>query len=115
MAKRNTTPAGVEGERVLITGKNIYPGQPRFLREINGLAYRLGVKGSGRATIVRECAQKMPMMRNYSMLDKDDSIAGKSLAGFTASLIGLDDITVGGKGRTSRHPGQEVTAKNGCF
>ncbi|MGD0229898.1 MAG: hypothetical protein ABSC19_05995 [Syntrophorhabdales bacterium] len=114
MVEQNTTPAAIHGDRILITGQKIFlSGRP--IKLIDEVVYPINVKERGNAIIIKECAKKEPQIKEYSMRNKDDKISGKILWGYTTTLLGRDDITIGGAGRTSSHPGQQLDVTGGCF
>jgi hypothetical protein len=116
MSKRDKAPAAVEGSELLVVGQDIRPlGLPRPLKDSGELAFPLSVQTRGESTIIQESSPKTPKFRPYSMLDQGSCILGSLLWGFSTNPLKRDSIKVGGKGRTSSHPGQSLTITGSCF
>lgn len=118
MVERSEAPAAVEGSQLLIAGQKILPsGRPRFLELSSGveIVFPLSVEIKGKSTITENHKSSEPLFQPYSLLNIGDSITGKNLWGFSSDLIGKDDITVGGRGRTGAHSGQELKVSGICF
>ncbi len=116
MVTLNQTPASVEGIQVTIAGQDIRPtGRPKKLVNTGEIVYPLKVAIRGAAKIIEEKIRGTPKFKNYSMVNVGDEITGKNLWGFGSDPIGPGDITVGGRGRTSSHTGQEVKIYGVCF
>ena len=113
--KRSETPAAIEGEEILIVGQDIKPeGIPRKLK--NGeIVFIVKVKRRGNGTIIKESNPKKYCFKSYSMLEKGSRISGNSLWGFSSDPLIPGSVKHGGRGRTHKHSGQEVTITGHCF
>lgn len=111
MVKKNSTPAAIEGSKVQLKGQDIKPGAlPIKLKEDTMFPVNAYKRASG--TIIEESNPKIFKLREYSMLNKDDEISGKTLWGL--SCHPLKAPAVGDLGRTGKHPGQDLIL-NGKF
>jgi hypothetical protein len=115
MANRDEAPAAIEGLQILVCGLAIKPsGRPLRLPSTL-LVFPFDVQRRADGTIQREAYPKEARFRSYSFLDTGDMISGNHLWGFCSSPIKRDDINVGQAGRSSSHPGQDVTCRGTCF
>lgn len=111
-----STEAAIEGSEILVTGQDIKPsGLPKKLKDTDELVFLLKVTKRGKATITKENIPKEYKFKPYAMLDINSTILGKWLWGFSSNPISRGDIKVGGQGRTSSHPGQELVINGNCF
>ena len=111
MTRRSSPPAAIEGSEVLISAQDIRPsGVPRLLHT-DEVAFQVSAYRRATGTIVQEYNPKVYKFRDYSDLDASDEISGTHLWGLTSSPLQRGDIIVGGAGRTSSHPGQELTLR----
>jgi len=116
MRKANQIPAAIEGSELSIVGQDIKPhGTPKQLGEPGEIIFQLTVYQRGESAILEENSPKRSRFRVYSFLDKDSKISGRHLWGFSSNPLGIDDIKVGGRGRTSSHSGQSTTISGTCF
>jgi hypothetical protein len=116
MVESSIVPACVEGHKILVTGLKIRPmGVPKRLVDTGDIVYQLNVERRGVSLIVEENDPPNQRFRDYSFVNKDDKISGKSLWGFSDDPIGPNDIIVGGRGRTGAHSGQELEISGICF
>lgn len=113
--KRSETPAAIEGKEILIVGQDIKPeGIPKKLK--NGdTVFIVKVKRRGSGTIIKESNPKECCFKPYSMLEKGSRISGNSLWGFTSNPLMPGSVKHGGRGRTHKHSGQELTLTGHCF
>ena len=111
IVKKNSAPAAIEGRKLELKGQDIKPGAvPIKLKE--DIMFPVNAYKQATGTIIDESNPKMYKLREYSMLDKDDEVSGKTLWGL--SCRPLRAPTVGNLGRTGRHPGQDLIL-NGTF
>ena len=111
-----STPASIEGTEIRVIGQDIKPaGPPKKLIETDEIVFQLTAKRRGVATVIKENSPKKAKFKPYSMLDINSSISGKWLWGFSSNPISRGDIVIGGQGRTSSHPGQELMIYGTCF
>lgn len=114
--KKSETPAAIEGKEILIVGQDIKPeGIPRRLKGSGEIVFLVKVKRRGKGTVVKENNPKRFHFKPYAMLDKGSSIAGNSLWGFSSDILLPGSVKHGGRGRTGRHSGQELTMTGRCF
>lgn len=111
MTNRNSAPAAIEGKKIQLIGQDIKPGTPP-IKIGEKVLFPVHLYKQGTGTILEESNPKIFIIRNYSMLDKDDRISGKKLWGLSSAP--LKRLNVGNLGRTSSHPGQDQTL-NGNF
>lgn len=115
MVTRNKVPAAVEGSKITIAGKNIIPvGSPKKLPDTNEVIYQLKADGGAESTIEVENLPKISRIFKYSLLSVGDKISGKHMWGFSSDPIGSGDLTIGGRGRSVLHTGQELTIFGTC-
>jgi len=111
VTNRNSAPAAIEGSKIQLKGQDIKPGAyPIKIKERTMFPVNTYKQATG--TILEESNPKTFILRPYSMLDKNDGISGKKLWGLSSNP--LRNLTIGGLGRTSSHPGQDQTL-NGNF
>jgi len=116
MVTQSVPPAAIEGDKILVTGQDIKPdGLPIYFTNPDDMVFPLRVKKRGDAVITEEKKQKIAGFRKYSKLELNDRISGKWLWGFSSDPIRSGDIKVGGRGRTSNHPGQELVIEGICL
>jgi hypothetical protein len=112
MVKQSSAPAAIEGSKIQLIGQRIRPGALPIKTTANIVMFPIHAYQRAVGTIIEESDPKIPKLRNYAMLDKDDEVSGKKLWGLTCHP--LKSLLVGGLGRTSAHPGQDLTL-NGSF
>lgn len=111
MVKRSSAPAAIEGSKIQLEGQDIRPGG--FPIKMNGdVMFPVHTYRRATGSILEESNPKTWKIRDYSMLDKDDEISGKTLWGL--SRHPLKTRNVGDLGRTGKHPGQDQVL-NGDF
>ena len=116
MCKANQTPAAIEGSELSVTGQDIKThGPPKKLGDSGEIVFQLTVYKRGESAILKENSSKRSRFREYSFLDKSSEISAPLLWGFSSNPLGIDDIEVGGRGRTSSQPGQSATIVGTCF
>jgi hypothetical protein len=116
MTRKDCPPAAIEGSEILITSQKICPrGDPK-LTTGNRMVFPISASIRAVGTITSESNPKVAKIRDYSDLNLGDEISGKNLWGFSSSPLQRGDIRIGGEGRTSSHPGQDITINgNLCF
>jgi hypothetical protein len=116
MVTRTEVPAAIEGRQVSVVGQKIMPtGRPQKLSDSNEIVFPIRVSRRAKSTIEEENDPKESRFKNYSLLDLEDCIEGNLMWGFSSDVIGRNSVAVGGGGRTSQHPGQELTISGMCF
>ena len=112
MVRRSSIPGAIEGCGILIQAQKIEPNILPFRTTQDIIVFPIKISRQGKGIIEREYTEKIPIIRDYSLLDQGDEILGIHLWGF--SDFPVTKIKSGGNGRTGRHTGQN-TCLNGNF
>lgn len=116
MVTQSQAPAAVEGGEIIISAQKIVPKGPPIILPNNETVFPLDIERRCESEITEERRDtSAPPFRHYSMLNIGDKITGKRFWGFSSEFLTNGDIVVGGRGRTSAHPGQELRISGTCF
>lgn len=112
-------PGSLEAEEILLTGlkiKLLSAGRPIYKCGFKRPVYPISVeRGKCSGEISKENA---PLVRNCdknSNIDLGSKIIGQNLWGFSSTPLTRDSMSVGGRGRSARHSGQEHALRKNCF
>lgn len=116
MTNKDSPPAAIEGKEILVTALKISPSGAPTIINANKMVFPLQASRRAVGTITIENYPKVTQIRHYSDLNLGDKISGKNLWGFSSFPLKNRDIKVGEEGRSSSHPGQDVTLNGDlCF
>ena len=116
VCKANQAPASIEGSKLLVKGQDIKPsGIPRPTIDPEEIVFPLTVFTRGSSCIIEEYSNKKSKFCRDSFLDEGCEISGPNLWGFSSNPLKPDSFNIGGKGRTSSHPGQSIEITGTCL
>ena len=116
MTALTKAPGSIEGEEMLISGLKISPSQrPIELPNLDEILFPISIQKRAESIIVKEYNPKIHKIKESSLLELNSKISGKNIWGLNNNPLSRDNFTLGGRGRSSSHTGQEIKIKGICF